>query len=129
MDFPDPGMEPGSSALQMDSLPAELPGKSKFHPMLPYLCLLRKLYVGQEPTVRTLYETDWYRIEKGVPLGCLLSPCLFNLYTEHIMRDARLGEFTSWNQDRRQKYQQTQICAEYNNGRKQRGTKESFTLM
>ena len=55
-------------------------------------CLLRNLYVGQETTVRTLYgTTDWFRIDKGVVQGCLLSRCLFNLYTEHIMRNARLG--------------------------------------
>ena len=56
-------------------------------------CLLRNLYVSQEATVRTLYGiTDWFRIEKGVQQGCLLSPCLLNLYAEHIMRNARLDE-------------------------------------
>ena len=55
--------------------------------------LLRNLYVGQEATVRTLYgTTDWFRIEKGVQQVCLLSPHLFNLYAEHIMRNARLHE-------------------------------------
>ena len=56
-------------------------------------CLLRNLYAGQEAIVRTLYgKTDWFKIEKGVQQGCLLSPCLFNLYSEHIMRNARLDE-------------------------------------
>ena len=51
-------------------------------------CPLRNLYVGQEATVRTLYgTTDWFKIEKGVRQGCLLSPCLFNLYAENIMRN------------------------------------------
>ena len=54
-------------------------------------CLLRNLYAGQKAAVRTLYAiTDWFKIKKGVLLGCLLSPCLFNLYAEHIMRNARL---------------------------------------
>ena len=56
-------------------------------------CLLRNLYVGQEATVRTLYgTTDWFQIKKGVQQGCLFSPCLFNLYAEHIMRNAGLDE-------------------------------------
>ena len=56
-------------------------------------CLLRTLYVGQAAAVRTLYGTaDWFRIEKGVQQGCLLSPCLFNLYAEQIMRNAGLDE-------------------------------------
>ena len=56
-------------------------------------CLWRNLYAGQEATVRTLHgTTDCLKIEKGVGPGCLLSPCLFNLYVEHIMRNARLDE-------------------------------------
>ena len=56
-------------------------------------CLLRNLYTGKEATVRTLYgTTDWFKIEKEVRQECLLSPCLFNLYTEHIMRHAELDE-------------------------------------
>ena len=56
-------------------------------------CLLRNLYAGQEATVRTGHgTTDWFQIGKGVRQGCILSPCLFNLYTEYIMRNARLDE-------------------------------------
>ena len=55
--------------------------------------LLRNLYVGQEATVRTGYgTTDWFKIGKGVRPGCILSPCLFNLYAEYIMRKAGLEE-------------------------------------
>ena len=56
-------------------------------------CLLRNLYAGQEATVRTGHETtDWFQIGKGVYQGCTLSPCLFNLYAEYIMRNAGLDE-------------------------------------
>ena len=56
-------------------------------------CLLRNLYAGQEATVRTGHRTrDWFQIEKGVRQGCILSPCLFNLYAEYIMWNARLDE-------------------------------------
>ena len=56
-------------------------------------CLLRKLYSGHEATVRTGHgTTDWFQIGKGVCQGCILSPCLFNLYAEYIMRNARLEE-------------------------------------
>ena len=55
--------------------------------------LLRNLYAGQEATVRTGHgTTDWFRIRKRVYQGCILSPCLFNLYTEYIMRHAGLDE-------------------------------------
>ena len=55
--------------------------------------LLRNLYAGQEETVRTGHgTTDWFQIGKGVCQGCILSPCLFNLYAEYIMRNARLAE-------------------------------------
>ena len=56
-------------------------------------CLLRNLHAGQETAVRTrLGTTDWFQIGKGVHQGCILSPCLFNLYTEYIMRNAGLDE-------------------------------------
>ena len=56
-------------------------------------CLLRNLYAGQEATVRTGHgTTDWFQIRKGVHPGCVLSPCLFNLYAEHIMRNTGLDE-------------------------------------
>ena len=56
-------------------------------------CLLRNLYAGQEATVRTGHgTTDWFQIGKGVRQGCILSPCLFNLYAEYIMRNTGLEE-------------------------------------
>ena len=56
-------------------------------------CLLRNLYAGQEATVRTGHgATDWFQRGKGVRQGCILSPCLFNLYAEYIMRNAGLDE-------------------------------------
>ena len=58
-----------------------------------FSCLLRNLYAGQEATVRTLHgTTDWFKIGKGVHQGCILSPCLFNLYAEYIMWNAGLDE-------------------------------------
>ena len=63
--------------------------------------LLRNLYASQEATVRTEHgTTDWFQIGKGVPQGCILSPCLFNLYAEYIMRNTGLEE-----KDCREKYQ------------------------
>ena len=55
-------------------------------------CLLRNLYAGQEATVRIGHGTDWFQIGKGVCQGCILSPCLFNLYAEYIMGNAGLEE-------------------------------------
>ena len=56
-------------------------------------CLLRNLYAGQEATVRTGHgTTDWFQIGKGIRQGCILSPCLFNIYAEYIMRNAGLDE-------------------------------------
>ena len=60
------------------------------------ICLLRNLYAGQEATVRTRHGTsDWFQIGKGVHQGCILSPCLLNLYTEYIMRNTGLDEAQS----------------------------------
>ena len=57
------------------------------------ICLLRNLYAGQEATVRTGHgTTDWFQIRKGGRQGCILSPCLFNLHAEYIMRNAELDE-------------------------------------
>ena len=56
-------------------------------------CLLRNLHAGQEATIRTGHgTTDWFQIGKAVHQGCMLSPCLFNLYVEYIMRNVGLGE-------------------------------------
>ena len=86
-------------------------------------CLLRNLYVGQEGTVRTLYGTpDCFKIKKGVQQGCLLSPCLFNLYTEHIMRKAGLDELQVGIKIGRRNISNLRYVD--NNGRKWRGTKE-----
>ena len=54
-------------------------------------CLLRNLYAGQEAAVRTGHGTaDWFKVGKGVHQGCILSPCLFNLYAEYILKNAEL---------------------------------------
>ena len=55
-------------------------------------CFLRNLYADQEATVRTGHGTDWFQIKKGVRQGCILSPCLFNLYVEYIMGNASMDE-------------------------------------
>ena len=56
-------------------------------------CLLRNLYAGQEATIRTGHgTTDWFQIGQGVRQGCILSPCLFNLYAEYIMKNPGLDE-------------------------------------
>ena len=70
-------------------------------------CLLRNLYMEHGTGHGT---TDWFQIGKGVRQGCILSPCLFNLYAEYIMRNIGLGETQTGNQDCWEKYQQPQIC-------------------
>ena len=68
-------------------------------------CLLRNLCADQEATVRTGHGTaDWFQIGKGVLQGCILSPCLFNLYAVHHEK-RWTGRSTSWNQDFQEKYQ------------------------
>ena len=58
-----------------------------------HTCLMRNLYTGQEATVRTRHgRTDWFQIEKGVHQCCILSPCLYNLYSEYIIRNTGLEE-------------------------------------
>ena len=82
-------------AKAFDCMDHNKPGKAHKEMGIPdhFTCLLRNLYVGEEARVGTLYgTTDWFKIEKGVQWGCLLSPSFFNLYTEHIMRNARLSE-------------------------------------
>ena len=77
-DLPNPGIEPGSPTLQAETLPSEPQGSPN---------------AGQEATVRAGHGTkDCFQIRKGVHQGYILSPCLFNLYTEYIMRNDRLEE-------------------------------------
>ena len=72
-------------------------------------CLLRNLYADQEAIVRTEHGTiDWFKVGKRVHQGCILSPCLFNLYAEYIMQNAKLDsrfKMPNWNQDYQEKYQ------------------------
>ena len=56
-------------------------------------CFLRNLYIGQEATVRIGHGTDWFQIRKGVRQGCILSPCLFNVYAEYIMRNTGVEKY------------------------------------
>ena len=83
-------------------------------------CLLRNVYAGQEATVRTRHGTmDCFQIGKGVRQRCILSRCLFNLYAEDIMQNARLDEAESGNKIAWEKYQQLQKCRWHHlNGRK-----------
>ena len=89
-------------------------------------CLLGNLYVGQEATVRTLYGTmNWLKMEKGVQHGCLLSPCLFNLHSEHIRRNAGLDELQAGIKIGGRNINHLRYADNTTlNSRKQRGTKE-----
>ena len=82
-------------------------------------CLLRNLYAGQEATVRTgCGKTDWFQIGKGLCQGCILSPCLFNLYTEYIIWNARLDnaqggiKIAGWNINNLRHIDDTTLMAE-----------------
>ena len=106
-------------------------GHNKLHKILQEMgipdhltCLLRNLYAGQEATIRTGDgTTDWFKIRKGVCQSCVLSPCLFNLNAENIMRNARLDEA----QARIKTAGELSILSDMHPyGRKRRGTKESL---
>ena len=89
------------------------------------ICLLRNLYAAQEATVGTGHgTTDWFQIGKGIHQGCILSPCLFNLYAEYIMRNAGLEETQAGIKiaGRISITSDMQMTSPY--GRKRRGTKE-----
>jgi len=78
--------------------PPYLSPKIRLYLTLRNTCLLRNLYAGQEATVKTGHRTvDWFKIGKGVLQGCILSPCLFNLYAEYIMQNARLDKSQAGN--------------------------------
>ena len=88
-------------------------------------CLLRNLYAGQEPTVRTGHgTTDWFQIKKGICQGCISSPCLFNLYAEYIMRNAGLGETQAGIKIAGRNINYLRYAEDHPYGRKQRRTKE-----
>ena len=89
-------------------------------------CLLRNLYAGQEATVRTGHGTmDWFQMGKGVHQCCILSPCLFTLYAEYIMRNARLDEAQAGVKTAGRNFNNLRYAGEnHPYGRKQRGTKE-----
>ena len=87
--------------------------------------LLRNLYADQEATVRTGHgTTDWFQIVKGVHQGCILSPCLFNLYAEYIMRNAELEEAQAGIKIAERNNDNLIMQMHQPYGRKQRGTKE-----
>ena len=88
-------------------------------------CLLRNLYAGQEATVRTGHgTTDWFQIGKGVRQGCILSPCVFNLHAEYIMRNAGLDEAQARIKIARRNINNLRKADDTTLGRKRRRTKE-----
>ena len=91
-------------------------------------CLLRNLYAAQEATVRTGHvTTDWFQIGKGVPQGCIFSPCLFNLYTEYIMKNSGLDEAKAGIKIPRVNINNLRYADDTTlNDRKQRRTKETL---
>ena len=90
-------------------------------------CLLKNLNAGQEGTVRTGHgTTDWFQIRKGVHQGCMLSPCLFNLYAEYIMRNAGLEEAQAGIKIARRNINNLRHVDDTTHDRKQKGTKEPF---
>ena len=90
-------------------------------------CLLRNLYAGQEATVRMGHgTTDWFQIGKGLPQGCILSPCLFNFYEEYIMRNSGLEETQAGIKIARRNIDILRYADDTTNGRKQKRTKETL---
>ena len=92
------------------------------------ICLLRNLYAGQEATARTWHgTTNWFQIGKGVRQGCILSLCLFNLYAEYIMQNARLDEAQAGIKIARRNINNLRYADWHHPyGRKQRGTRASW---
>ena len=81
--------------------------------------LVKNLYAGQEAIVRTRHGTmDWFKMEKGVHLACILSPCLFNLYTEYIMQNAGLDEAQAGMEIARRHISNLRYAADINLGQK-----------
>ena len=92
-------------------------------------CLLQNFYVGQEATVRTKHETmDWFQIGKGVHQGCILSPCLFNLYAEYIMQNAGLDEAQAGIKIARRNINNIRCAGDHPYGRKPEGELKSLLM-